>query len=52
MEIKVQRDNETKNNRKSSLLWNDDRTIIGIVPKSEKSIGSAIKGGFEKQRMF
>lgn len=30
----------------------DGRTIIGIIPHSEKSIPSAIKGGFAKTGMF
>ena len=51
MEIEVQRDNETKIIEVKPTV-EDDRTIIGIVPRSEKSIGSAIKGGFEKTGMF
>jgi regulator of sigma E protease len=51
MEIEIQRDNETKIIEVKPTV-EDDRTIIGIVPKSEKSIGSAIKGGFEKTAMF
>lgn len=51
MEIEIKRDNEIKRFAIKPTV-EEGRTIIGIVPKSEKSISSAIKGGFEKTFIF
>ena len=51
MEILISRNNQ---NKTFTILpvTEDGRTIIGIVPKSEYSILSAIRGGFQKTTMF
>ncbi len=52
IEIEVERDNQIKKFTIKPTTDEEGRTIIGIVPKYEKSISSAIKGGFQKTLMF
>lgn len=52
IEIKVERDSQIKKFTIKPTTDEEGRTIIGIVPKYEKSISSAIKGGFQKTLMF
>lgn len=51
MEIGIKRDNEIRKIMVKPIT-EKGKTIIGIVPKYEKSISSAIKGGFENTFMF
>ncbi|WP_312667700.1 RIP metalloprotease RseP [Tissierella praeacuta] len=51
MEIGIKRDNEIRKVMVKPIT-EKGKTIIGIVPKYEKSISSAIKGGFENTFMF
>ncbi|MCF6464701.1 RIP metalloprotease RseP [Clostridium sp. Cult2] len=48
MKVIVLRNEETKDFVLRPEVRNDNRVIIGIVPTSERSIFSAIKGGFQK----
>ncbi|WP_353095273.1 RIP metalloprotease RseP [Tissierella praeacuta] len=52
MEIEINRDGQIKKIMVKSIADEEGRTIIGIAPRSEKSISSAIKGGFENTFMF
>jgi regulator of sigma E protease len=51
IEIEVKRDRENKVILVKPIA-EEGRTVIGITPKYEKSVLSAIKGGFEKTIMF
>lgn len=51
LDINILRDNENLNISVTPVI-EDGRTVIGIQPRSEKSIPSAIKGGFQKTGMF
>lgn len=51
MEIKVKRDGEEKTFYLQPKI-EEGRTMIGIAPASEQSISTAIRGGFEKTKMF
>ncbi|WP_313232800.1 RIP metalloprotease RseP [Tissierella praeacuta] len=51
MEIGIKRDNEIRKIMVKPIT-EKGKTIIGIMPKYEKSISSAIKGGFENTFMF
>lgn len=50
MSVTVLRDGETKVFNLTPELSDDSRVIIGIVPTSERSFVSAIRGGFQKTR--
>lgn len=52
MEIEVKRDSQTKKIVVIPTVSEEGKTIIGIVPKYEKSISLAIKGGFNQTLMF
>lgn len=51
LEIKIKRYNESKTYLIRPIV-DEGRTLIGIVPKYERSIFSATKGGFEKTFTF
>ncbi|WP_313756532.1 RIP metalloprotease RseP [Tissierella sp.] len=51
IDIDIKRDSEIKKIMVKPIT-EKGKTIIGIVPKYEKSISSAIKGGFENTFMF
>lgn len=51
IELDIQRDGKLENILLKPIV-EEGRTIIGIIPHSEQSISSAIRGGFEKTGTF
>ena len=51
IDVNIERNGESISLKVQPIV-EDGRTIIGIEPKSEKTISSAIRGGFEKTGMF